>query len=191
LKIKNIRKATNYRHLNMFEIHYLDRLQNSKIWQIASRQPEPRCVTDNFENPDAVVIVPFHVEKQKLVIIEEFRVPLGGYQFGFPAGLIDQGETVEMASARELKEETGLEMTGFISSSPPVYSSSGMSDESVVMTWVECCGDPTNQDNESSEDIRTLLITQSEAKVICDRRDVKFDVKTWLVLRAFAELGRL
>lgn len=175
----------------MFEIDYEDRLHNQKIWQLASRQPAPRCATGKFDNPDAVVIVPFHAESGKLVIIEEFRVPLGGYQIGFPAGLIDEGETVEQASARELREETGLEMTAFLSASPPVYSSSGMSDESIVMAYVECRGEPSNQENEGSEDITALLIDREEAGIICGRRDVKVDVKTWLVLKVFSERGEL
>jgi len=191
LKIKDIRKVTNYRHLNMFEIDYLDRFQQKKIWQIASRQPEPRCVTGSFENPDAVVIVPYHTVYKKLVVIEEFRVPLGGYQFGFPAGLVDEGETIQEAAVRELSEETGLDVSGFLKTSPPVYSTSGMTDESVVMVYVECTGEPSRSKNEGSEDIRTLMVSPAEAEMLCNRDAAKIDVKTWLVLNAFAEKGSI
>ncbi|NQU66008.1 MAG: NUDIX hydrolase, partial [SAR324 cluster bacterium] len=78
-----------------------------------------------------------------MVVIEEFRVPLGGYQFGFPAGLVDEGETIQETTKRELFEETGLNVTAFLRESPPVYSTSGLSDESVVMVYVECDGEPS------------------------------------------------
>lgn len=191
MKIKNIRKVTNYRHLNIFEVDYVDRFQKNKQWQIASRQAEPRCVTGSFADADAVVIVPYHVAADRLVIIEEFRVPLGGYQFGFPAGLVDEGESVEQAVKRELREETGLVMTSLLTASPPLYSSSGMSDESIVMVYVKCDGKPSNLENEGSEEIKTLLVTREEAGSICTRPDIKIDVKTWLVLKTFSETGKL
>ncbi|MBT3226841.1 MAG: NUDIX hydrolase [Deltaproteobacteria bacterium] len=187
MEIKEIKKVTNYHHLNMYEITYLDRFQKQKAWQIASRQPEPRCASGEFNKPDAVVIVPFHIGKNKLVIIEEFRVPLAGYQFGFPAGLVDEDETIQEAAKRELYEETGLNVTTFLRQSPPVYSTSGMSDESVVMVYVECEGEPSSINNEGSEDITTLMVTPTEAAQLCERQDVKIDVKTWLVLNSFVE----
>ena len=191
MKIKDIKKVTNYSHLNMYEITYLDRLQKQKVWQMASRQPEPRCVSYDFNKPDAVVIVPFHVGQNRLVVIEEFRVPLGGYQFGFPAGLVDDDETIQEAAKRELFEETGLNATNFLRHSPPVYSTSGISDESVVMVYVECEGEPSRKNNEASEDITTLMVSQAEAVLLCERKGMKIDVKTWLVLTSFIETGRI
>ena len=35
---------------------------------------------------------------------------VGDYVYNFPAGLIDEGETPEVAAKRELKEETGLDL---------------------------------------------------------------------------------
>lgn len=191
MQIKDIKKVTNYLHLNMYEISYLDQNQKHKVWQIASRQPEPRCVSGDFDNPDAVVIVPFHIHQKKLVVIEEFRVPLGGFQIGFPAGLVDQGETVREAARRELYEETGLNVTSFLRESPPVYSTSGMSDESVVMVYVECEGEPSAINNEGSEDITTLMVSPAEAVALCGRIGEKIDVKTWLVMNSFAEKGSI
>jgi ADP-ribose pyrophosphatase len=191
LEIKDIKKVTDYSHLNMYEIIYLDQLQKQKLWQIATRQSEPRCASGDFENPDAVVIVPFHIGQNRLVVIEEFRVPLGGYQFGFPAGLVDEGESIPEAAARELYEETGLKVTSFLRQSPPVYSTSGISDESVVMVYVECEGEPSSVNNEDSEDITTLMVSPAEATALCGRNDAKIDVKTWLVLNSFIETGTI
>ena len=55
------------------------------------------------------VVIACMVE-DKLVVIKEFRVPVETYEIGFPAGLIDSGETPEDAVRRELEEETGLKV---------------------------------------------------------------------------------
>ncbi len=175
----------------MFEISYIDTKNNNREWIMVSRKAEPKCSTGQFNIPDAVVIVPFHLKKNKLVIIKEFRVILGCYQYGFPAGLVDPGETIKDASQRELKEETGLNVTNFKKISPPAYVSTGITDESVSMVFVECDGEPSSLGNESSEDITTLFLNPSEALTLCNNPELKFDVKTWLVLSTFAETGCL
>jgi len=191
MKIQNVEKITDCRHLNLFEISYINQNGTEKLWQIASRADKPKCITGRFDMPDAVVIVPFHKKKDKLVIIKEFRVPLGDYQYGFPAGLVDKGETVQQTCIRELKEETGLNVTRIKKISPPVYSSSGMTDESVSMVYVECDGTPSNKGNEGSEDITTIFISPSKASELCKDSKIMLDVKTWLVLISFAERGSI
>ncbi|MFC1859927.1 NUDIX hydrolase [Thermodesulfobacteriota bacterium] len=158
---------------------------------LASRSGEPKCVTGNFSQPDAVVIVPFHNSREKLVVTKEFRVSLAGYEYGFPAGLVDQGETVQEAAGRELREETGLKLTRFIKIGAPVYSSAGMTDESVSMVYVECEGETSDAANEGSEDIEVLFVSQREARRLCNDQALKFDAKAWIVLSNFAEHGRV
>ncbi|MBA4367965.1 MAG: NUDIX hydrolase [Desulfobacterium sp.] len=191
IKIIKADKLTEYDHLNLFSISYLDQDQNKRSWYIASRHQSPKCITQQFQIPDGVIIVPYHVGIQKLVVIKEFRVVLGDYKYGFPAGLVDKGETIEETSKRELKEETGLELTRFLKIGPPVFSSTGMTDESVAIVYVECTGDFSSKGNSSSEDIQTLFVSKTEASELCQNADLKFDVKTWLVLTSFAKTGMI
>jgi ADP-ribose pyrophosphatase len=187
MKIKGSRKLTAEKWLNLFEVRYITRTGNEKSWQMASRQNEPKCLTGSYRRPDAVVIVPFHAVRDKLVIIREYRVPLDGYEYGFPAGLVDTAESVEQAARRELMEETGLTVSRFIKISPPIYSSAGMTDESVAMVYVECEGEPSNSANTDSELIEILLISPDEALTLLNDTTLKFDAKAWLAISQFAE----
>ncbi len=191
MKIKDSKKLTNLKWLNLFNVSYVDRDGVHKIWQIASRVKEPKCVTRDFAKPDAVVMVPFHKSKKKMVITKEYRVPLADYEYGFPAGLVDEGETVQEAARRELKEETGLEITRFIKIGPSIYSSAGMTDESVSMVYIECDGVPSNHRNEGSEDIQVIFVSREETSQLCNDSSLKFDAKAWIVLINFAKFGRI
>ena len=186
-EIKEARKLTDEKWLNLFDVKYVAKTGDEKSWQLATRQKEPKCVTGRYDQPDAVVIVPFHKAKEKMVITREYRVPLSDYEYGFPAGLIDAGESVEQATRRELREETGLTVSRFIKMSPPIYSSAGMTDESVAMVYVECEGTPSNTANTEFELIEVLLITPAEALRMCSDVTLKFDAKAWLEISQFAE----
>jgi ADP-ribose pyrophosphatase len=187
MKIKGSRKLTAGKWLNLFEVSYIARTGDEKSWQMASRRNEPKCLTGSYHRPDAVVIVPFHTRRNKMVIIREYRVTLDDYEYGFPAGLVDNGESVEQAARRELKEETGLTVSRFIKVSPPIYSSAGMTDESVAMVYVECEGEPSNSANTDSELIEILFISPGEALDILNDTTLKFDAKSWLAISQFAE----
>ena len=191
MEIKSADKLTNLKWLNMFDVAYVDQDGRPRSWQLASRSGAPKCMTGKFNVPDAVVIVPFHTAENKVVITKEYRVPLADYEYGFPAGLIDPGETVEQTARRELQEETGLAVTRFRKISAPLYSSAGMTDESVAMVYVECSGQPSTADNTSSELIEVQLVSRTEASRMCENPALKFDVKTWLVLVRFAEKGKV
>jgi len=187
IEIKASKKLTHQKWLNLFDVKYVAKTGDEKSWQLATRKKKPKCVTGRYDQPDAVVIVPFHKAKNKMVITREYRVPLSDYEYGFPAGLIDDGESVEQATRRELREETGLTVSRFIKMSPPIYSSAGMTDESVAMVYVECEGTPSNTGNTEFELIEVLLITPAEAFRMCSDATLKFDAKAWLEISQFAE----
>ena len=154
IKVETPQKATDQRWLNLFNVNY--QMPNGKtgVWTFASRKENPQVGTGPLQ-ADAVVIIPLLKDgrKRQLVTIKEFRIPLGDYEHGFPAGLFDENETPEKTAKRELKEETGLKLSKVLYVSPPSVSSAGLSDESVVYIVCECTGTVSTAGNEGTEDI--------------------------------------
>ena len=188
MKIIDYQKLTDKKWINLFDITYLDKTGRQHTWQVASRDKVPRCVTGNFDPPDAVLMIPFHRVEEKLVLIREYRVPLAAFQWEFPAGLIDPGETIETAARRELKEETGLDLTHIHHISPILYSTAGMTDESLALVYCECEGMPSSSENQGTEAIEVELFSPAEAKQILFDRSHMMDVKTWLALAQFSNV---
>lgn len=189
MKIEDVRKVTDRDYLNLFSIQYRDTGNKQKQWVFASRSDLENPLEKEGDIPDAVVVVPFHTGDNKLVIIREFRVVLGGYQYGFPAGLVDPGETIQEAGRRELLEETGLTLNRVLRQSPAVYSSSGMTDERVSLLFGECSGTPSTDNTEASEDIQVIQLSRAAAQNLLADDQARFDVKTWIVLQTFAAHG--
>lgn len=161
-------------------------------WYFVSRSKE--VPLDAPSKSVGVMVVPYHIEKKKLVVIREFRIPLRGYEYSFPAGLIDGEEGPISAAIRELKEETGLNVTNVLLQAPPSYSSAGLTDECLDIVFVHCNGEPDVSGNEGGEDIEVLLMDEEEVKTLLQRRDCLFSAKFWCLARNFltgAEAKRL
>ena len=181
--VKDVILATT-RFLVFKERHYIGKNDKSGIWNMVSRVNGTR----------AVVIVAFKEcnlkEGRKIVVNKEFRVPIADWEYGFPAGLIDEGESVEEAVRRELKEETGLDVVRFVEISPFVDSSAGMTDESIALAFVEVNGTISDNGHEASENIITRLLGCSDVEKLL-HNDYKFDAKAWIILNRFARSGEV
>ncbi len=70
------------------------------------------------------------IDQGDVILVEQYRVPLGKRCLELPAGLVgdeEEGESVETSAARELEEETGyrpdhVEPLGYFYSSPGMVS---------------------------------------------------------------------
>lgn len=191
MKIFGVDKLSDTPWLNLFQVTYRLEGRDPRRWTLATRRSTPRCASGRFETPDAVIIAAFHRRRRKLVVIRECRVPLAGVEYGFPAGLLDAGESIEHAARRELAEETGLSVVSVLKISPPLYTSAGMTDESVSMVYVECEGKPSAESQEGSEQIEIMFVSAAEAARLCTDPTLKFDARAWLVIERFAATGRL
>ena len=164
-RTKEVEEVVGGRFVKLYDLTYEDKNGKDQFWRFASRRKLGETLAKTgVEKADAVVIVPMWIGPTreytdlKFVVTKEYRAPLGGYEYGVPAGLIDAGENHEEAAARELKEETGLDMIRVHFSTPPLYSSAGLSDESTAIVFVECYGEISTEGNEELEDIHTMLV---------------------------------
>lgn len=71
-----------------------------------------------FERGHAVIVLPYDVKNDSLVLIEQFRIgalqnPNGPWLLEAIAGMIEAGETLEQVAMRESEEEAGLKLTEF------------------------------------------------------------------------------
>ena len=156
---------------------------------MVSRGEQPKCITGRIQRPDAAIIVPYHRKEDKLAVIKEFRVPVGGYQYGFPAGLLDPGEELAAAAGRELHEETGLKLVRVYRHSPAIFSSAGITDEAVAVVFAEVDGTPDTHHNEDSEDIEVFMMDRGAVRDLLQRTDIVFGARAWLVMDAYVRLG--
>ena len=111
MRFEGIKKVLDGQFINRYDITYTTEDNRTKVYEIISRNKNITSIADlKNPSPDGVVIVVTDTKGEKLLLNKEYRMAVGDYVYNFPAGLIDAGETAEVAAARELKEETGLNL---------------------------------------------------------------------------------
>ena len=155
--------------------------------------------------PDAVsciVILDTPGEEPRLLLSYEYRYPVGRYLLSVPAGLLDKEDEdgqdpVYSAAVREIKEETGLEVTEgdrVFAVNPLVFSTPGMTDESNALV----CAVLRNADlsalsqegavGSEQFDGFALLTREDAIRVLRDGRDERgnfYPLYTWAALSYF------
>jgi ADP-ribose pyrophosphatase len=154
---------------------YITALKRGR-WEYVSR-------TDNTK---AVVVVAEH--EGKVILVEQYRVPVGGRCVELPAGLVgDEGKdaTVEETAVKELEEEAGfiaerIEVLGDFHSSP------GMVAESFTLVRAHGVRKVGEGGGTEHEDIAVHLVARDDIpEFIRQRRaaGVAVDVKLLLFMK--------
>ena len=175
--IKSIRQQTNNRFLNCFELEAVHRDGGVSPYYVASRAKNISALkaVTHENNPDGVILYGIYGEQRdRVVLIRQYRYPLGDYLYEFPAGLVEDGEEMTQAGIREMFEETGLNFTPVDAGaySRPFFTTAGMTDESCTMLFGYCAGVPTSANEEASEEIQVILADRAEAKRILREENV-------------------
>ena len=161
MKFDGIKKVSEGRFINRYDLYYTTEDDKKKVYEIISRNEDIRN-----EKTDGVVIVATDESDEHILINKEYRMSVGDYVYNFPAGLIDGGETPEIAAKRELKEETGLDLITIEDKLYDSYSAIGFSNETNAVVIGKATGkfSPSTSTFEeisaawySKEEVKTLL----------------------------------
>lgn len=176
--IRKITQETKYKFLNFFTMDVTHKSGRESKYFVASRAKsvEQLKAVTHENTADGVIIYSVYGEKRdKVVLIRQYRYPLDGYIYEFPAGLVEEGEDFKEAGIRELKEETGLDMTAIDVPdmySKPFFTTIGMTDESCGTVYGYASGTPNMDGQEDSEEIQIVLADKEEVKRILKEENV-------------------
>ncbi|HRO88420.1 MAG: NUDIX hydrolase [Chiayiivirga sp.] len=137
----------------LFNGRYL-RIRRRGHWEYAERT-----------NASAAVIIVAVTPEDRLLLVEQFRIPVNARSIEMPAGLVGDiadGESVEAAALRELEEETGWR-AGRIDYLMAGPSSSGMSNERVAFVRALDLVRVGPGGGDETEDIRVHEIPRADA----------------------------
>ena len=140
-------------------------------------------------DPDAVCIVPL-LPDGSVLLEREFRYPLNSWCVSLPAGLIDAGESLEEAVARELSEETGYRLRDDIAPAvrplpQPGFSSTGLTEENVQVVFAQV--EPAGQARpDSAELIEPFTVARADLRAFLDANQLPIGTRCQLILELLA-----
>ena len=160
--------------MNLYEMDATFRDGSSAPYYVASRRKNVenlKAVTHDNHADGVILYGVYGKKRDKVVLVRQFRYPINDYVYEFPAGLVEPGEDMLEAGAREMYEETGLNFTT-VHTAPPYFTTIGMTDESCGTVFGYCSGEPSNSHQEGSEDIQVVLADREECKRILKEENV-------------------
>jgi len=125
------------------------------------------------------------IKNNKVLLIKQFRPPIGRWIIEIPAGRVEPGEQPEQAAVRELREEVGYE-PGRLTKISSVYPSPGYSDE-VIHIYLATDLRYVGASPEAGELIEVIEVDMDRALDIVLSEGVA-DAKTVLALTLFRML---
>ncbi len=189
LKVVNINDCDKLSYLYGFSIEYLDKAGKKRIWEMISRGDKNRLRSEIFDGKsysDSVMIFATDKDKQKVVLLKEFRIIAGKYVYMLPAGLVESGEDIKKAAIREFKEETGMNLE-VKQVQKERYISVGTSNEKTNIIYGYFSGEPSTEFQEINEDAQIVIVDKKMAIEVLEKEEVV--VRTAMLLEQFFGLN--
>ena len=170
--IHSIDQLSENRFVNLFHVKGENSKGHHSNYFVASRAKtvDELKIKTQQNTADGVAIYALYGEKRdRVVLIRQWRYPIGNWVYEFPAGLCEPGENYRDAAVREMHEETGLLFTP-IEADPmyevPRYTTVGMTDEAVATVYGYASGRLSDRFEEQSEEIEAVLADRAEVRRI-------------------------
>ena len=133
------------------------------------------------------------LDEGHVILVEQYRVPLGAQSLELPAGLVgdqEEGEDIAAAAIRELEEETGYRAERLVHLGR-FHASPGMSSEGFTLLRAEGLTKVSEGGGVEKEDIQVHRVPLEEVPSFVEAKrgeGAKVDVKILLLLgRVFLE----
>ena len=127
------------------------------------------------------------IDEGHVLLVEQYRMPLGSWCLELPAGLVgdeEEGEAIEAAAIRELEEETGYRAERMVEIGR-FHASPGMSSEGFTLLRAEGLARHGDGGGVGGEDIVVHRVRLEEVPALVEakrRAGVAIDVKLLLLL---------
>ena len=177
-QIHNVEKMTDNKYVNLYHVNATSVHNTPVSYYVASRAKsvEDLKLKTRKNTPDGVIIYSIYGEnRDKVVMIRQYRYTLGDYIYEFPAGLVEPGEDFHDSAVRELQEETGLTLKPLKVAEAfekPYFTTVGMTDESCAAVYGYASGQISAQAQEDSEEIEVVLADREEVRRILKEENV-------------------
>ncbi len=137
-----------------------------------------------LERGDAVAALLFRPADQRVVLVRQFRAPIGDWMLEVVAGILDPGEEPAAAARREILEETGYQVEELAHLST-FYTTPGGSSERITLYFAQVDQTqrlaPGGGCVEEDEDIEVVELGLEDTWALLDEGQIT-DAKTLIAL---------
>lgn len=187
MKADNIKLLHRGEYLSYYEIDYSDGQGHRKTYEMVSKKgsrfnkTESLTLSDIGKDDIAIVLIVLNQDHSKMFLLKEFRMGVNQYVYGQVTGFIDDGENDEQAAARELKEETGLDLIKILDKLPGTFTCAPVADDKTIMIVCEVEGEIHESDN-VNEEIHPFWCDKKMARKLLFNEDITFAARTQAIL---------
>lgn len=130
-------------------------------------------------HPGSVVLIPV-MDDGRIMLVRQYRAPLGRWAWELPAGSLKKGEDVEKAAKRECQEELGL-VAERLEKRGAFFPTPGYCDEEMNIFKATGLREPRDGDDDAQpdedEDIETKTFSVDEIRSMIASGEI-IDLKT-------------
>lgn len=177
-KINSINKVIDNKFLKFYQIDANTKTgKNFDYYFVSRNDSENLKINTRKMDPEGIVVYAITKESNpRLLLIKEYRYPLDDMVYALPAGLVDVGENLGDAAAREVQEETGYRFEEYTGGDScfrrPFLMGVGYTDEASTAVFGYVDLENCKQECEDTEEIEVILADKKMVRKILSEEKV-------------------